>query len=143
MDELPSDKIASIVIRALSDLETAHHGMDNFYNELPFAKRLADSFHKKIPKSIMKKYVYVVSLCYVGNRYGTADSAVPHYEKMIKNFSLAEVELLFQLIEENNYLSDSLNHYPRCKKQFTKLLNFLEQDSIPLKNQATYRKWIN
>lgn len=142
LDELPKDKLVSIILRALKDLEDAHHGMNNFYNEKPFAERLAESFDKKIPKSILKRYVYIVSLCYVGNRYGTADSAIPHYEKMIRNFSLKEVELLFELTSENNYLADRLKHHTRCKKQFLNLVRLLEPGSIPLKNKAAYDKLV-
>ncbi|MER0465628.1 hypothetical protein ABR330_02795 [Bacillus cabrialesii subsp. cabrialesii] len=142
LDELPKDKLVSIVMRALKDLEDAHHGMNNFYNEKPFAQRLAESFDKKIPKSVLKRYVYVVSLCYVGNAYGTADSAKPYYEKMIRNFSLKEVELLFELIKENNYLADMVNHHQRCKKQFANLIKLLEPGAIPLKNKPAYDKLV-
>ncbi|MBT2740541.1 hypothetical protein [Bacillus sp. ISL-77] len=140
LDELPKDKLVSIVTRALKDLEDAHHGMNNFYNEAPFAQRLAESFDKKIPKSVLKRYVYIVSLCYVGNAYGTADSASPYYEKMIRNFTLKEVEFLFELINENNYLADMLKYHPRCKNMFVNLIKLLEPGAIPLKNKAAYDK---
>ncbi|WP_434785789.1 hypothetical protein [Bacillus velezensis] len=60
--------------------------MDNFYNEKPFAERLASSFDKKIPNPILKRYVATVALCYVGNNYGTSNSAAPYYERMHKKF---------------------------------------------------------
>lgn len=140
LDELPKDKLYSIVARAIKDLEGAHHDFNNFYNEKPFAERLAESFDKKIPNSLLKQYVYVVSLCYVGNAYGTAESATPYYERMIRNFSLKEVELLFELINEHNYLSERLKHHSRTKKQFINLLKLLEPGAVPLKAKPTYDK---
>lgn len=140
LDELPKDKLYNIVARALKDLEETHHEINNFYNEKPFAQRLADSFDKKIPNALLKQHVYVVSLCYVGNAYGTADSAKPYYERMIRNFSLKEVELLFELINEHNYLSDRLKHHPRCVRELKNLLKLLEPGAIPLKTKPAYEK---
>ncbi|MEH7051647.1 hypothetical protein [Bacillus pseudomycoides] len=140
---LPSDKVASIVLNAINDLEDAHHSMDNFYNEKPFAERLAVSFDKNIPNPILKKYVYVVALCYVGNPYGTSDSAFPFYEQMIENFSLKEVEHLFLIITEDNYLSYRIEGNKRCKKQFKSLVKLLNADAVPIKNKRAYENWLN
>ncbi|WJE48934.1 hypothetical protein QRD90_06970 [Peribacillus frigoritolerans] len=143
LEFLPKDKVTSIVLTAIKDLEEAHHGMDNFYNEKPFAERLAVSFDKKIPNPILKKYVYVVALCYVGNPYGTSDSASPFYIQMIENFSLREVEQLFSVITEDNYLKRRIESTSRCKKQFKKLIELLNADAVPVKNKTVYDSWIN
>ncbi|MCU4785577.1 hypothetical protein OCF11_14100 [Bacillus cereus] len=140
VDELPKDKVINIVLRAINDLEVAHHNLSNFYNEKPFAQRLAESFHKKIPNSVLQQYVFVVSLCYVGNRYGTADSAKPYYEQMIRNFSLKEVEQLFEILQGDNYLTNRIKSYPRCKVQFKELIKLIEPGAVPLKNKADYDK---
>ncbi|MEH7887005.1 hypothetical protein V7654_22135 [Bacillus sp. JJ1609] len=142
LDLLPQDKVASIVLTAIKDLEEAHHGMDNFYNEKPFAERLAVSFDKKIPIPILKRYTYVVALCYVGNRYGTSDSALPFYQQMIENFSLREVEQLFSVVTEDNYLKSRIESVPRCKNMFVKLIKLLNADAIPVKNKTIYEAWM-
>ncbi|SLB12424.1 Uncharacterised protein [Mycobacteroides abscessus subsp. massiliense] len=145
LELLPKDKIASIVLTAIKNLEEAHHGMDNFYNEKPFAERLASSFDKKIPNPILKRYVATVALCYVGNNYGTSNSAAPYYERMIKNFSLKEVEQLFAVIKEereDNYLKYRIENVSRCKKQFKCLIGLLSKDAIPLKNRTEYDNWL-
>jgi len=142
LDLLPEDKMSSIVLTAIKDLEEAHHGMDNFYNEKPFAERLATSFEKKIPKPILKKYVYVVALCYVGNQYGTSDSALPFYKQMVENFSLREIEQLFSVITEDNYLKHRIENTVRCKKQFKNLVKLLNAESVPVKNKTAYQKWL-
>jgi len=142
LDLLPEDKMSSIVLTAIKDLEEAHHGMDNFYNEKPFAERLATSFEKKIPKPILKKYVYVVALCYVGNQYGTSDSAFPFYKQMVENFSLREIEQLFSVITEDNYLKHRIENTARCKKQFKNLVKLLNAESVPVKNKTAYQKWL-
>ncbi|MFF1291595.1 hypothetical protein ACFVXR_29960 [Bacillus thuringiensis] len=143
VDELPKDQVASIVLRAVTDLEAAHFTFDNFYNERPFAQRLAESFHRKIPNSVLQQYVYVVSLCYVGNKYGTADSAKSYYEKMIRNFSLKEVEQLFELLPKDNFLSHRIKNNQRCKLQFKELVRLLEPGAIPLKYKPAYEKIIS
>ncbi|MCY8068747.1 hypothetical protein MOF28_00420 [Bacillus haynesii] len=145
LDLLPKDKVASIVLSAIKNLEEAHFGMDNFYNEKPFAERLASSFDKKIPSPILKRYVSVVALCYVGNRYGTSHSASPYYERMIKNFSLKEVEQLFAVIKdtrEDNYLKYRIENVDRCKKQFKNLIELLSKDAVPVKNKTEYENWL-
>jgi hypothetical protein len=143
LDLLPEDEVASIMYKAITDLEDAHHGFDNFYNEKPFAERLASSFNKKIPKPILKKYVYVVSLCFIGNRYGTSNYAEEYYEEMIKNFSLREVEQLFTLLKEKNILTNRLDNSKRCRKKLRELVLLLKEDSIPLKQQSAYQKLIH
>lgn len=45
-----------------------------------------------------------MALCYVGNQNGASNFAVPFYIQMIENFFLREVEQLFSVITEDNYL---------------------------------------
>ncbi|MBW3700776.1 hypothetical protein PQS34_03810 [Bacillus altitudinis] len=144
LDLLPKDELVSIMYKAIKDLENTHHAMDNFYNEEPFAERLATSFSKKVPKPLLRKYVYVVMLCYIGNSYGTSRSAEPYYEEMIKNFSLREVEQLFDILKENapdNMIRYRLKHFKKCQIKFKELLKLLSEDSIPLKYKKAYENF--
>ncbi len=138
---LPKDQQVSIVRKIIKQLEDAHNGFDNFYNEVPFAERLVN-FLKKIPEQIIKEYVYVVSLCFVGNAYGTSRQAEPFYKQMIENFTVREIDKLFELTNEDNYLSHSLKHYYRCKIKFKQLLQLLNSESIPTKWKASYNKLV-
>lgn len=142
---IPKDQRIGILLMAIKDLENSHHGMDNFYNEKPFALRLSEMGHRSIPKPVIYRYVYVVALGYVGNSYGTATSAEPYYEKMIKNFSLKDVEVLFEIIEDkqgDNYLFHRIENIPRCRDKFKKLLKLLNKDVIPVKNKTAYDNYL-
>ncbi|MGB4441345.1 MAG: hypothetical protein WBJ62_03870 [Coriobacteriia bacterium] len=80
---------------AVQELWTVHQEMNNFYNEGPFAQRLRSlSENEAIPETIQEKYVEVVINCYVGNGYGVAWSAEPHYEAMIRSFSPRELTFM-------------------------------------------------
>ncbi len=137
---LPKDEQVSIVGKIIKQLESAHFGIDNFYNERPFAERLKD-LRNQIPIQIIKEYVYVISLGYVGNSYGTSRTAEPHYIEIIENYSIREIDKLFELVYEDNYLRYSIKNYRRCKVKFSALLNLLNEESVPSKWKEKYQKW--
>lgn len=142
---LPKEQRIGILLTAIKDLENAHHGMNNFYNENPFAIRLSEINHRSVPKPVIYRYVYVVALGYVGNSYGTASSAEHYYEKMIKNFSLKDVEVLFEILEDksqDNYLVYRVGNVQRCKIKFKELLKLLNDDVIPVKNKSAYTHYL-
>lgn len=75
------------VNEALDDLRSAHRGWNNFYNELPIARRLAALVGQlgTVPASLTKKYVLTLVDVYLTNGNGVAEAAEPFYlELMIK-----------------------------------------------------------
>ena len=126
--------------KLIKQLESTHHGIDNFYNERPFAERLAN-LRNSIPIQLVKEYVYVISLSYVGNSYGTSRTAEPFYEEIIKNYSVREIDKLFELLSEDNYLRYGIKTYRRCGIKFKELLNLLNEESVPSKWEAKYNEW--
>lgn len=92
------DSLAGELIEIIENLNRAHFGTNNFYNEYPHAKMLDNSLppNGKIPRAARSMWVKVLSICYIGNglgyREGVDESALPHYKKHITNFT--EIELV-------------------------------------------------
>lgn len=139
LDLLPKDEQVAIVSKIIKQLESIHFDMNNFYNETAFAERLA-GFGKTIPAQIIKDFVYVISLCFVGNQYGTSNTAEKYYQQILRNFTVREIDKLFDLISEDNYLRYRLKNFRRCQNKFKELLTLLNAESIPSKWKSTYEK---
>jgi hypothetical protein len=140
LEILPTDEQVSIVGKIIKQLESTHFDINNFYNETAFVDRLNNLRHQ-IPVQIIKEFVYVISLCYVGNKYGTSRSAEKYYREIIENFTVREIDKLFELVGEDNYLNYRLKSFRRCKAKFQALLNLLNEESIPSKWKDKYEKW--
>lgn len=134
---LPKSEQVSIVGNIIKQLESTHFELNNFYNETAFAKRL-NSLRNDVPAPLAKEFVYVISLCYVGNQYGTSTSAETYYETIIENFTVREIDKLFEVIDEDNYLKYRLDNFARCRRRFKLLLGLLNEESIPTKWKDTY-----
>jgi len=66
----------SLISSAVHHLSVAHQGMNNFYNETPFAERLKRlSEQGPIPETTQEQYVQVIVSCYIGNGYGVSWAA--------------------------------------------------------------------
>lgn len=74
---------------ALQVLSSAHHGMNNFYNEAVPARRVLNLAGEQgdVPASIRQSYVRTVIDCYLGNGYGVSNAALPYYQQMVARFS--------------------------------------------------------
>jgi hypothetical protein len=137
LDILPKDEQVSIISKIIKQLESTHHDINNFYNETAFAERL-NNIRKSIPLTIIKDFVYVISLCFVGNSYGTSRSAEIYYKEIIENFTVREIDKLFELRNEDNYLKYRVENSSRCKSKWKELLGLLNSDSIPTKWKDAY-----
>lgn len=138
---LPKDEQISLVNKLIKQLESVHFDFNNFYNETAYAERLA-AINKEIPSQIIKEYVYVICLCYIGNKYGTSSSSEPFYETIIENFTVREIDKLFELSLEDNYLNYRLKNFIRCRYKFIELLKLLNPESVPSKWRDHYEKLI-
>src|SRR5260370_1552933 len=76
-----------VFARARTNLLAVHNAMNNFYNEPPFARRLAEIVNgSAVPVSAQFAVVEAVMTCAFGNPYGVSHAAMPQYEQMIKSF---------------------------------------------------------
>lgn len=113
--------------KAINHLRSAHYGMNNFYNEPPFAERLQELSEKinPIPEPIIEKYVEVNLECYVGNSYGVSWAAIGFCEKMLKNLTPKGIECMLGKL---NSTSQTLNSDQKSRIQV--LLEFYSSSPI-------------
>ena len=132
----------SIVSNACKKLLSAHNGMNNFYNEPPFADALAKNVDgQAIPNSVKAEFVETVLMCAVGNGYGISRAAYPHYEKMIRGFSQREVQIMLELPEGNSVLAKRVNLDSDCKKNFAGIVGLINEKSVTSQSKSYFDKW--
>lgn len=132
----------SIISRACRQLMATHQAMDNFYNERAFAERLEKlSAGSQVPETARAEFVETVVTCSVGNQYGTADSAEPHYVRMIKDFSPKEVQIMLQLPDQKCMVGNRIKYSARCKSKFAELVALIQPSSVPNTMKSIYENW--
>ena len=132
----------ALISAACKSLMTVHQGMNNFYNERPFAERLAKlSEGHQIPETVRREFVETVVTCSVGNPYGTADAADVYYQQIITAFSPREIQVMFDLPSSKTILGNRISSQSRCKEKFKSLVLSLQPASIPTILKSTYEKW--
>jgi len=134
----------SIVSTACDRLNAAHQGMNNFYNEPPFAARLHEIVEASVvPETVRRKFVETVVSCAVGNQYGVSWAASPRYESMIKDFSPKALEMMLSIPGSKTLVGNKIKSYPSCHKRFAELVGSLAGANIPTALQASYTYWMN
>lgn len=100
---LSESEKAMIFRKGITNLKNAHFGMNNFYNEPPFAERLSEISYqiKPVPDVVKEEYVNILITCYFGNPYGVSDAALPFYTKMFQNLTPKELEYLLTVLRDN------------------------------------------
>jgi hypothetical protein len=124
-------------------LMQTHLGMNNFYNEPPFAERLHQlALQTAVPSSCQEEFVEVVGCCAVGNGYGVCRAAVPHYNAMIQNFSPNEIAIFFALSKGNSRLGMRISQIESCRRRFFQTVRLLDPQAIPVRVQSLYSQVI-
>jgi hypothetical protein len=132
IDLLPKEERFHMMQKAIKALEDAHHNFDNFYTEVPLAENLA-SMHKHLPETLYAEYVETVTLCFVGNIYGTSRGALPYYKEMVGNFTAKQIDILVALYKKDSLVRNRVRSTARCRQQFTALANVLPDRNISAK----------
>lgn len=117
--------------KATINLFNAHNGMNNFYNEPPFAERLLEvsTQIKPIPELVKGEYINTILDCYFGNGYGTSTSAMPFYTAMFQNLTPKELEYLLNILKNSNSsIMQNVMKTPWKKNLFIEMLNNIEQN---------------
>jgi hypothetical protein len=134
----------ALISNASKRLFGVHQAMDNFYNEPPFAERLMQLTKQgAIPDSVKEELVTVVVTCAVGNTYGISRAAAPYYHDIIQGFSPSEVEIMLGLPDKKLIVSRRIKAYRSCQKRFKKLVDLIDETSVPTKSAAAYSYWRN
>jgi len=128
-----------VISHAVNRLWTVHQGMDNFYNEPPFAERLRRiSEQGGIPETIQEQYVHVVIGCRIGNGYGVARAAIPDYDAMISGFSPREISLAVNIPRTNSLVGRRVQSGGPYRSNFAAALRLIDRASVPSASQTDY-----
>jgi hypothetical protein len=130
--------------RAIERLQSVHAGMNNFYNEPPFAERLQELAQQSaVPETAQESYVITVSCCRVGNGYGVCNAAAANYDAMIRGFSPREIATMLRCsLSNDNPLGSRLHVQPNCRANFRTLLRLLDEASIPAVSKPDFDRWM-
>lgn len=133
----------SLISNTCSKLKSIHQSFDNFYNEPPFAERLLElSEQAETPDTVKNSFVKIITMCAIGNQYGTSESAYISYKKMVGNFSPSEIQILIELPERKGVISNRIKAYKRCKNRYVELIKLVDKNSVPTRSKRFYNKWI-
>lgn len=140
---LGDSELHLIITTASNNLLSVHNGMNNFYNEPPFASRLEQvSSQNRVPPSAQLTFVDAVITCATGNPWGVSNAAMPYYLKMIRSFSPSEIAIMFSLVAGATVVGHRARNIPRCRKSFAQLTTLLSPTSVPTQARAAYDWWI-
>lgn len=112
------DSLAGEIIEKLENLNRAHFGSNNFYNEYPHIIALDTSLPPNglIPRASRSMWVKILSICFVGNglgyRQGVDESALPYYEKHIHSFTEHEIVEFIKLFGDPEFVSPLVRNVP-------------------------------
>lgn len=132
----------AVFYRAIDRLWNVHNGMNNFYNEPPFAERLLElSQQGAVPETIQDRFVETVVCCYIGNGYGVSWAAAPSYEQIIRAFSPREIAVMIRLAISESILGRRVG-LPSCRARFKETLKLIDPASVPSGAKADYEKFL-
>lgn len=126
--------------RAIDRLWNVHNGMNNFYNEPPFAERLLEVTQQgAVPETIQDHFVQTVACCRVGNGYGVSNAAIPYYDQMIQGFSPREVATLIRAAVDNtSTIGRRLSNNGSCRRKLKTALELIDPASVSNSVKADY-----
>jgi hypothetical protein len=135
---LPEIQRHSLVTRACRLLVGAHEAFNNFYNEPPFAERLAELARQgAVPDSAREVYVRTVIYVGIGNRYGVSHAAQPHYLELVKRFTPLEVAEMLRLPSKDDQIKYKLS-LPKPKQQYCIFLRSIEHTTVPASARSMF-----
>ena len=133
----------AMISAACRRLNNVHGGMNNFYNEPPFADRLASlSVGHQIPDTARVEFVETVVTCSVGNPYGTSHAADIYYRNMIAGMSPMEIGILLSLPDTDTLVAKRIRNFDRCRAKFSGIVKLLDGSSIPTRYRTVYEHWV-
>lgn len=139
---LGDSEIHSLITTACTNLLSVHNSFNNFYNEPPFAERLAGiASQNRVPETAQNDFVEAVIICATGNPYGVSNAALPWYYNMIRSFSPAEVKIMLDLPSTASPVGRRIQSYTQCQKRFANLTSFIDSSSVLLSARKAFDDW--
>ena len=133
---LTDEQSALQINEQLDNLWAAHIGWNNFYNEPPHAKALAQYIPSSgvIPATVRARYVRVLTMCRIGNGSGVSHGAVRYYDMLIDRFHDREIAAFVRLLIHPDVVSRL--QFSSCAKNFSALAEKLcsETANVLLQN---------
>jgi hypothetical protein len=104
---LPESDLALEIAARVSELESAHDGFDNFYNEPPRVRALRKYISDSglVPPQVNDEYVRVIVRCRVGRRQGVSNAAVPVYDELIDRFGDKQIRAFIGTLSKTEVTS--------------------------------------
>lgn len=130
--------------RAIKRLWDVHNGMNNFYNEPPFAERLLEITSQEIvPEVTQDFFVQTVMCCRIGNGYGISNAAEPFYDEIIQSFSPAEIATLMSaIIDSKSHIFRRISDKRDCRTNLKNALKLIDINSVPNSVKVEYSNLI-
>lgn len=133
-----------VISHAIQRLWTVHQGMNNFYNEPPFAERLLRvSEQGAIPETIQLEFVAVVVGCKIGNDWGVSWAATDYYDQIIRSFSPREVSIMIGLPHCTGLVPRRIQSNSACRKRFIESVKLIDRASVPSSSLTDYDSIVN
>jgi hypothetical protein len=140
---LGNAEIHAIITNASANLLSVHNSFNNFYNEPPFAERLASlASQNRVPETAQYEFVSTVVTCAIGNGYGVSHAAMPYYEGMIKSFSPNEVKIMLSLPGSKTAVGNKITSLASCKSNFARIVTLVDASSVPTPARHAYETWL-
>ena len=134
----------AIFSRAVERLWSVHTGVNNFYNEPPFAERLLElSRQSAVPETAQEQFVSAVVCCMIGNGYGVSWAAVSSYEQLIRSFSPREVAIMIGLAgTPTAMLAKRITGFPTCRARFKAALALIDPATVPAVSKPAFDHYL-
>ena len=133
----------ALISGAVQRLWTVYQGMNNFYDEPPFAERLKRlSERGPIPETAQEQFVQVVVGCYIGNGYDVFWAAEPYYGSMIRSFSPREVNFLVFLTRSNTVLARRIQSNSSHRRRLAEAMRLIDPATVSSSARPDYNWWI-
>ena len=123
---IPDALRAAEIETAIDNLLIAHRGLNNFYNEPPFARELQRLVGNvgKVPEAINEIYVLGLVEVFLTNGNGITRSADPIYRTLIDHFNSRQA--LIAILSFNDTNIASRLQFPLCQRKYRELLGMMK-----------------
>lgn len=126
---LPESTRILEIEETLDALYRTHNSMNNFYNEVIFAKKLFNIVGSiSIPDGIIEKYVFTLINVTLSNGYGVAQSANLVYFDLLQKFDTRQTSIAI-LSFKNERISSKLSH-SLCKRKFLEIIEIMKEKTV-------------
>lgn len=129
---IPDNIRTAEIQSSIENLLLAHRGVNNFYNEPPFARQLQRLIGSegKVPSAINNEYVLCLVEVFLSNGNGIAWNAESTYLELFNSFSPEQA--LIAILSFNELNISSRLQLSLCQKKFRELIALMETKiSIP------------